>query len=82
MWADRRPEAGSERPTIASGGFNVLSVQHLFRTVEVHHGVDFISVILAKEDRFEGKRAGIGICFQQMGRIRRTACQHSTIFAI
>ena len=56
MGADRRPKAGLERPTIAGGGFNVLSVERHFRPVVVRHNVDFIPVHRVKEECFEGKR--------------------------
>lgn len=72
MGADRRSEAGLERPTIAGGEFDVLSVEHLFRSVEVRHNVDFIPVIRVKEDRFAGKRV-LGKSIRCLERFNRTA---------
>jgi hypothetical protein len=72
MAADRRPEAGLKRPTIAGGGFKVFPVEHLFRFVEVRHGVDFIPVSRVEEDRFEGKRA-VGNPFVVFNASIRTA---------
>ncbi len=61
-----------ERPTIAGGGFKALPVEHLFRFVEVRHGVDFIPVIRVEEDRFQGK-PGVGNPIRYLEQLDRTA---------
>ena len=71
MGTDRRPEAGLERPTIAGGGFNVLPVEHLFRFVEVRHGVEFIPVIRVYVHKPADNK---GLCREEFrnGMFRRT----------